>query len=140
VADVFRGAGASNAVLLHAHQNGIPRILKVATEESIGHEYSVWSAVQALVANQQHIQPHHLVPLDMVQFVSATIVTGDVFAGSTSHPAPRCGLLMKHYQGTLSQCKIPLTDEILLHYGQQLHKAVSTIHQAGYQAFKHFPV
>ena len=134
VANVFRGGGAdpSKAVLLCAHQNGIPRILKVATAESIRHENSVWSAIQALVANQQHLQPHHLVPLDMVKFVSATIVVGDVFGGSSSLPPPKCGLLMKQYQGTLSQCKVPLTDEVLLHYGQQLRKAVSTLHQAGY--------
>jgi serine/threonine protein kinase len=132
VADLFRGSDPSKAVLLHAHENGIPRILKVGTEESILHEYCVWSAVEA-IANEQHLRHHHLVPLTKVHFDSATIEIGDVFGGSSTHPPPiRCGLLMKHYQGTLSQCNIPLTEPVLLRFGQCLRTAVSTLHQVGY--------
>jgi serine/threonine protein kinase len=128
VAEVFRGSDPSKAVLLYAHENGTPRILKIATEKSILHECEVWSAVEA--TNQQ--SDAYLVPIKKCLFESATVDIGDISGGSSTHPAVRCGILMKHYQGTLSQCKIPLTVEVLLRYGQYLHKAVSTLHQAGY--------
>lgn len=38
---------------------------------------------------------------------------------------------MTHYQGTLTQCKIPLTEEVLLHFGRQLLEAVRALHSAG---------
>lgn len=128
VAEVFRGSDPSKAVLLHAHRNGAPHILKIATEKSIMHEYEVWSAVEA--TNQQ--SDAYLVPLEKVIFEQATIEIDDISGGFSAHPPVRCGVLMKHYQGTLSQCRIPLTVAVLLRYGQYLHKAVSTLHQAGY--------
>jgi hypothetical protein len=139
VAEVFRGSDPSKAVLLHAHENGAPRILKIATEKYILHECEVWSAVEA--TNQQ--SDAYLVPIKKCLFESATVDIGDISGGSSTHPAVRCGILMKHYQGTLSQCKIPLTVEVLLRYGQYLHKAVSTLRRIlplGYQAFEYFPV
>jgi serine/threonine protein kinase len=39
---------------------------------------------------------------------------------------------MKHYQGTLSQIKIPLPDQVLLKYGRQLEKALRHMHSCGY--------
>jgi serine/threonine protein kinase len=58
---------------------------------------------------------------------------GDIFCGgSVEFPNTRSGVLMTHYQGTLTQCKIPLTEEVLLHFGRQLLKAVRALHNAGY--------
>jgi Protein kinase domain len=127
VAGVYRGSDPSKAVLLHACEKGVPRTLKIATEKSILHEYQVWSAVEA--TGQQ--TKAYLVPLEKVHFESAAIEIGDISCGSSSCPPVRCGLLMKYYQGTLAQSHIPLPVEILLRYGQYLHKAVSTLHQAG---------
>jgi serine/threonine protein kinase len=84
------------------------------------------------VADEQHLQDHHLVPLKLIHFDSAKIETGNVFVGSSTFPPVRCGLLMKHYPQTLSQYTIPLTAEVLLRYGQYLHTSVSTLHKAGY--------
>ena len=39
---------------------------------------------------------------------------------------------MKHHQGTLAQCKIPLTEEVSLHRGGCLKEAVSAMHTAGH--------
>ena len=127
VADVFRGSDPSKAVLLHAHRNGRPHILKVATDKSILHEYEVWNSVKTVQQGDAY-----LVPLEKVEFESAAIEIDDISGGSSAHASVRCGVLMKHYQGTLSQCKIPLTSEVLLRYGRYLYTAVSTLHQAGY--------
>ena len=102
--------------------------LKIATNESISHEYKVWSAVEA--TNPQ--SDHHLVPLEKLVFESAKVEIGDMSGSSSVHPPVRCGVLMKHYQGTLSQCKIPLTAEVILRFGRHLQMAVLTLHQAGY--------
>lgn len=74
----------------------------------------------------------YLVSVQLLQFESAEIEVGDISGGSSHHPPTRCGLLMKHFQGTLSQCKIPLTAEVLLRYGNFLRIALSTLHQAGF--------
>ena len=128
VADVFRGSDPSKAVLLHAHENGVPRILKIATEESICHEWDVFSAV----SSSSHDENTFLVNVKLLKFESAEITLGDYSGGHSNHPPTRCGLLMKHFQGTLSQCKIPLVSEILLRYGKYLRKALSTLHKAGF--------
>eukprot|EP00978_Attheya_sp_CCMP212_P027664 scaffold93216_cov69-Attheya_sp.AAC.1 len=39
---------------------------------------------------------------------------------------------MTKYQGTLTDCRIPLPEEVLLHYGRQLHSAIKCMHMAGY--------
>ena len=36
------------------------------------------------------------------------------------------------YPTTLLQCKIPLSAKVLLRYGKQLHKALSTLHASGF--------
>lgn len=130
VADIFRGSDPSKAILLHAHENGAPRILKVATDKSIRHEWGVWSAVNAVCASGN--EDSYLVGVQLIQFESAEIEVGDFSGEGSHHPPTRCGLLMKHFQGTLSQCKIPLMAEILLRYGNFLLKALSTLHQAGF--------
>ena len=119
VADIFRGSDPSKAILLHAHENGAPRILKVATDKSIRHEWDVWSAVKASSSVSGN-EASYLVSVQLIQFETPEI------------EVTRCGLLMRHYQGTLSQCKIPLKAEILLRYGKFLCKALSTLHHAGF--------
>eukprot|EP00978_Attheya_sp_CCMP212_P035793 scaffold157813_cov67-Attheya_sp.AAC.1 len=39
---------------------------------------------------------------------------------------------MTHYQGTVTQCKIPLTEAVLLDFGQQLLNDVHALHTVGY--------
>jgi serine/threonine protein kinase len=39
---------------------------------------------------------------------------------------------MKHYQTTLAQCKIPLTADVLLRFGNQLKVAIARMHKTGY--------
>lgn len=128
VADVFRGSDPSKAVLLHAHENGVPRILKIAAETSIRHEWDVYSAV----ASSNHGENTFLVKVQLLHFESAEIELGDFTEGHSHHPPTRCGLLMKHFQGTLVQCKIPLAAEILLRFGKYLQEALSTLHKAGF--------
>ena len=129
VADVFRGSDPSKAVLLHAHERGNPRILKIANQQSIQHELEVWNAV----ADYNEQNSCHLVPLRQLKFESAQLEIGDIFGGaSVVYPNTRSGVLMTHYQGTLTQCKIPLTEDLLLHFGQQLLKAVRALHTVGY--------
>eukprot|EP00523_Entomoneis_sp_CCMP467_P014755 CAMPEP_0168785636 /NCGR_PEP_ID=MMETSP0725-20121227/10853_1 /TAXON_ID=265536 /ORGANISM="Amphiprora sp., Strain CCMP467" /LENGTH=357 /DNA_ID=CAMNT_0008835749 /DNA_START=70 /DNA_END=1146 /DNA_ORIENTATION=+ len=129
VADVFHAPDPSKAVLLHAHEHGVPRILKIATDKSIRHEWDVFSAV---TPSSSHDEETFLVNVRLLQFESAEIELGDYSGGHSNHPPTRCGLLMKHFQGTLSQCKIPLDAEILLRYGKYLQKALSTLHKAGF--------
>lgn len=74
----------------------------------------------------------YLVSVQLLEFESAAIEVGDISGGSSHLPPPRCGLLMRHFQGTLSQCRIPLKTEILLRYGKFLCKALSTLHHAGF--------
>jgi serine/threonine protein kinase len=127
VAELFKGSDPSKAVLLHAHECGNPRILKIATQLSIEHELEVWNAVADY--NEQHSA--HLVPLRKLEFARTQIEIGDM-SGGASVQYTRSGLLMTHYQGTLTQCKIPLTEEVVLHFGQQLLKAVRALHTVGY--------
>jgi serine/threonine protein kinase len=129
VAGLYQGSDPSKAILLYANERGIPRILKIGTENSTNHELQVWREINP---SDQH-QDSHLVPLKWLDFQSGAIIQiGDVFVGSSSTPVVRGGILMKHYQGTLAQCTTPLEEEVLLRYGQQLKKAISTMHQAGY--------
>jgi serine/threonine protein kinase len=39
---------------------------------------------------------------------------------------------MIKYQGTLTDCRIPLTEQVLLHFGKNLHSALTCMHNAGY--------
>jgi hypothetical protein len=131
VADLFRGSDPSKAILLQAHEHGEPRFLKIGSASSMQHELQVWEAV-AGSASGQHQNAAHLVPLKGVEFISADIQVGDVFGGSSGAPSVRRGILMRHYQGTLAQCKIPLKEEVLLRYGGYLTEAVTSLHRAGY--------
>jgi hypothetical protein len=128
VADVFRGSDPSKAVLLHAH-DGAPRFLKIAAEKSIRQEWDVFSAV---TSSSSHDEQTFLVKVQLLEFESAEIELGDCRGGHSNHPQTRCGLLMKSFQGTLSQCRIPLAAETLLRYGKHLQKALSTLHKAGF--------
>lgn len=131
VAEVFSGSDPSKAVLLHAHEHGAPRILKIATDKSIRHEWEVFSAVASFNRLDEDAETF-LVTVKLLEFESAEIELGDFSGGDSLHPTPRCGLLMKHFQGTLAQCKIPLTTEVLLRYGTYLQTALSALHQAGF--------
>ena len=130
VAELFRGSDPSKAILMHAFENGEPRILKIAAESSIQHELHVWNEVVVAAESEEHTA--HLVPLNELRFQATTDHVGDAFGGSSAQAGVRRGLLMIHYQATLAQCKIPLIEEVLLRYGQHLYQAVSTMHKAGY--------
>ena len=130
VAELFRGSDPSKAILLHAHERGDPRILKIGTQGNTQHELQVWNAI---ATSTDQGQRSHLVPIRELKFQSAAIVhVGNSFGGSSAEPPVRGGILMKHYQGTLAQCKIPLTEEVLLRYGGYLKEAVSAMHIAGF--------
>ena len=130
VAELFRGSDPSKAILLHAHERGEPRILKIGTPGNTQHELQVWNAI---AASTDQGQRSHLVPIHELKFQSAAIVhVGNAFGGSSAEPPVRGGILMKHYQGTLAQCKILLTEEVILRYGGYLKEAVSAMHIAGY--------
>jgi hypothetical protein len=131
VGGVFKGGDPSASVLMYAHKNGTPHILKISTASNIAHEINVWNTVRTAIG----LTTSHLVPLEEVAFdgVNTNIEIGD-FDGTSSIPYSRIrsGLLMKHFQGTLSQCTIPLTKEVLLRYGAQLFEAIYSLHKAGY--------
>lgn len=131
VADVFRGSEPSKAVLLHANERGNPRILKITTQKCTEHEMEVWNA--AVLANADAGKPRHLVPIRELKFESSHLEVGDLSGGSSiPYPIVRSGILMIHYPATLAQQKIPLDDEVLLHFGRQLVSAVRALHKAGY--------
>ena len=118
----FRGPDPSKSVLLHAYEGGCPRILKVGAKSGIHHELAVW---EALVAADDQYQNAYITPLKRLEFKSTTIEVETMLGR-------RAGILMRQYQGTLAQCKIPLKDEFLLRYGDPLKKAVTTLHRAGF--------
>jgi len=61
-------------------------------------------------------------------------ITGTDGTGSLSVPYSRArsGMLMQHYQTTLAQCRIPLTEDVLLKYGRQINRAILYMHANGY--------
>ena len=65
-------------------------------------------------------------------FSERTNVAATDRSGSVSKARVKSGLLMKHYQGKLSQIRIPLSDKVLLKYGRQLEKALRHMHSCGY--------
>lgn len=128
VAQPFQASDPSNAILLHAFRNGTPMILKVSSAKSIAHEAKVLSDLAGC-----NLADKHLCPIDVVEFESANIeVTGMTGCIATPVVQARQGLLMKHYQTTLAQCKIPLMADVLLRYGRQLKAAISHMHEKGY--------
>jgi len=127
VAQPFAAADPSKAVLLHAFQDGHPMILKVSTPESIEHEAGVMEKIKDDAGN------NCLVIVEEVKFESATIEVTDASGGvSVPHAQVRSGLLMTHFQTTLAQCKIPLSEKVLLRYGVQLKKAIRHMHNNGF--------
>ena len=102
-------------------------ILKVSAPESIDHEISVMEKIM------EDAQKNNLVVIEHVQFESATIeITDENGDLSVPYARLRSGILMKHFQTTLAQCKIPLTETVLLKYGNQLKNAIHHMHENGY--------
>ena len=97
MAEVFRGSDPLKAVLLHAHENGAPRILKIGTSDSVLREMEVWNAMSA--QHHGNKKDTHLVPLKHLQFKDAAVVqVGDISGGSSvpiSHL--RSAILITHY-------------------------------------------
>jgi serine/threonine protein kinase len=131
VAQPFQASDHSKAILLHAFRDGHPMLLKVSSAESIQHEVDVIKGMTN--SDCCDLSEKHLCRIEVIQFESATIeVTGTDGSIHTPFARVRQGLLMKHYQTTLAQCKIPLTANVLLKYGNQLKVAISHMHQMGY--------
>lgn len=127
VAQPFRASDPSKAVLLHAFRGGYPMILKVSSPASIHHEISVMEKIK------DDADKNSLVVIEEVRFESATIeITHDDGGLSIPYARVRSGLLMKHFQTTLAQCKIPLTETVILNYGKQLKRAIQHMHKNGY--------
>jgi serine/threonine protein kinase len=131
VAQPFHAADPSKAILLHAFRDGYPMILKVSSSASVKHEAEVINDMMQI--GDCDLSEKHLCPIENVKFATANIELSDT-SGSISTPVAgaRQGLLMKHYQTTLAQCKIPLPANVLLKYGKQLKVAISHMHQMGY--------
>lgn len=125
MAQLYRESNPSKAVLLHAHEDGEPWILKFGIKRSVNDEYQVWKAVQSTGINEQSAV--HLVPLTLVRFETSTISIGDTISGNFVVHSRRCGVLMKHYQGT-AQCRIPLKAHVLLRFGDYLRTAIPALH------------
>ena len=126
VAQPFR-VSDSKAVLLHAFRDGYPMILKVSTPKSIDHEISVMEKIM------EDAEKNNLVVIEHVHFESATIeITDENGEISVPYARSRSGILMKHFQITLAQCKIPLTETVLLKFGNQLKRAIQHMHKNGY--------
>jgi hypothetical protein len=66
VAELFPGSDPSKAILLHAFENGEPRILKISSESSLQHELHVWNDLTGAAESEKHNA--HLVPLDKLRF------------------------------------------------------------------------
>eukprot|EP00978_Attheya_sp_CCMP212_P031532 scaffold119495_cov48-Attheya_sp.AAC.3 len=94
-------------------QNGISVAEIFEDQRSIQHELEVWNAV----ADYNERNSTHLVPLRQLEFESAQLEISDIFSGahySVGYPNTNThsGVLMTHYQGTLTKCKMPLTEEL----------------------------
>jgi hypothetical protein len=130
VGEVYAGAFSCNTVLLHAHEQGEARILKVGTVETVDHEFSVWEAISKGDKDYEY-----LVPLRKIVFERGTkIEVGSKVGEFKTVNAEDCGagLLMKQYQSTLANVKIPSNSKVLLRIGGQLLEAVETMHACGY--------
>jgi serine/threonine protein kinase len=131
VAQPYQASDPSKAILMHAFRDGYPMILKVSSAASVQHEADVIKGMTD--SGCCELSEKHLCRIEVIQFESASIELTEA-SGSICTPFPRVrqGLLMKHYQTTLAQCKIPLTASVLLKYGNQLKVAISHMHQMGY--------
>ncbi|KAL3906449.1 MAG: hypothetical protein SGILL_009266 [Bacillariaceae sp.] len=127
VAQPFAASDPGKAVLLHAFRDGYPMILKVSPPSSIKHEVSVMEKIK------HDASKNYLVVIEEVKFESATIEAIDANGDSSvPYARVRSGLLMKHFQTTLAQCKIALSEKVLLKYGNQLKRAIQHMHENGY--------
>ena len=129
VGEIFGGSDTAKSIILDAFEDGKPCLLKITDTESIDHEMTVWEAIRGIDEN-----PQNLVPLRKLGFVSATTVqVGNMSGGYNEIQGDfRAGILMQKFQSTLARCKIPLTEAVLLRYGEQLKTAITTMHERGY--------
>lgn len=125
VAQPFQASDPAKAVLLHAFRDGFPMILKVSTPASIRNEVKVMNALEKHGLDDNS----HLVFIEEVEFESGSVECAAALSGN--HANTRSGLLMKHFQTTLAQCRIPLSENVLLNYGRQIEVAIKFLHSAG---------
>lgn len=129
VGSIFGGTDTSKSIILEAFEDGKPRLLKIAEKESVDHEFSVWETLKERSGGEQSF----LVPIRKLCFESeAKVQAGNLSGGFNDVGSYRTGLLMRKYQSTLSRCKIPLAEPVLLRYGEQLKTAISIMHDNGY--------
>ncbi|KAL3912948.1 MAG: hypothetical protein SGILL_006687 [Bacillariaceae sp.] len=128
IAGIFGGTDTGKSIVLEAFENGKPCLLKITDNESIYHEMIVWEAIKESDGDRKN----YLVPLRKLEFESAKVQIGNLSGGYNDSGNYRTGILMQKYQSTLSRCKIPLTEEVLLRYGEQLKMAISAMHKRGY--------
>mmetsp|Transcript_21938 Transcript_21938/g.37326 ORF Transcript_21938/g.37326 Transcript_21938/m.37326 type:complete len:274 (-) Transcript_21938:229-1050(-) len=126
VNQLFSGGDPARALLLHANKAGYALILKLSDPKSTDHEAQVMKEII------EHAAENNLVVLEKVDFSEQANVAVTDYSVAVSKPRVYSGLLMKHYQGTLSQIKIPLEEEVLLKFGLQLEKALRHMHRCGY--------
>jgi serine/threonine protein kinase len=129
VGGIFGGSDTAKSIILDAFEDGRPCLLKITDTESIDHEMSVWEAIRGNDGDS-----HNLVPLRKLGFISAaTVQVGDMSGGYNDTQGDlRAGILMRKFQATLARCRIPLTEAVLLRYGEQLKTAITTMHERGY--------
>jgi len=129
VGEIFGGSDTSKSIILDAFEDGRPCLLKITDTKSIDHEMSVWEAIGGDDGDSQN-----LVPLRKLGFISAaTVQVGNMSGGYNDTQGNfRAGILMRKFQSTLARCKIPLTEAVLLRYGEQLKTAITTMHERGY--------
>ena len=131
VAQPYQASDPSKAILMHAFRNGYPMILKVSSAASVQHEAHVIKDMMDF--DSCHLSEKYLCHIEVLEFESGSIELTDT-SGSISVPfaGVRQGLLMKHYQTSLAQCKIPLPTDVLLRFGNQLKVAIEHMHKTGY--------
>ena len=129
VGGIFGGTDTSKSIILEAFEDGKPSLLKIAEKESVDHEFFVWETMKETSGGENSF----LVPIRKLCFRSeAKVQAGNLSGGFNDVGRYDRGLLMRKYQSTLSRCTIPLTEQVLLRYGQQLQTAISTMHDNGY--------
>ena len=129
IGEICPGTDTSKSIILEAFEDGNPCLLKLTEKESIDHEMSVWEEINGSAGDTTH-----LVPLKKLDFKKApNVQVRNLSGGYTELPGDyRSGILMQKYQSTLSRCRIPLSEAVLLRYGEQLKTAISTMHECGY--------
>jgi hypothetical protein len=129
VGRIFGGTDTGKSIILEAFEDGKPCLLKITDTQSIAHEMSVWEAIRGNDGDQQN-----LVPLRKLEFIDPAVVqVGNMSGGYNEMKGDfRAGILMRKFQSTLARCTIPLTEAVLLRYGEQLKTAITTMHEHGY--------